>query len=813
MTTDFPSPAASGSDRITVDRWLGAAFALAGFAVLTRAAFRCFGADVRALAATVPDDAFYYLLPAFRLHEHGIWTFDGEHATYGFNPLFACWLAALATLFGDRFSFLRAALWSSHLLFLLAAIALVVFVRVAARRRGPAVAALLGWSAGGLFLVNLPVLLAHTYLKENVLYALLLLVALRLAVAARDRATSPRLLLVGAVLGLSLLTRLTSASLFAAAVIGLWSLPPLSLRRTLALATGALLTMAPWYIYAWSAFHRILPTAGAMKTDWLWASWGNGTLRDHLAASAPLVPGYLTDAVASAVGQPSGLHSPQWWSEGAVAGGTAAWLVTVLLVGAVLGIGNRRHLLRCEPAPRLLLATALASLLGTATMPLLLDAGRDRSMLDYAQWYVAAEPILFAGLSALALDWCFLASPHRGVRPLIARGAALLLLALGINTALRLDLLVAFVPRADCVEQQAIVASERANRTLPADARLGAWNAGLAAFFSNHPLVNLDGLANDEAAAARLAGVSALDLVRRERVDFVLDVVPTNGWFGNNPFDHVEPIDVVPLARQRLDGYWLLRVVDLRFPDFEPLVDSPGVEVHRFVQPSPVAAATTSWRSFRLSARAGSGKPAAVVFQTSGQWRELRAVVKADSTAEVVVRGDDRELRRVAVGPQPATLAVAIHDVQVLEVIGGGNSPVWFADTTFATESQLAAPPPAPEGQYGVGFRRDGPVPRLICTAKSEAVTLRVVDVPPDVEATVLVSGRSACRLFEDAWRLLVEVPPLAILPVAHDAAGEGEVRWIPAAATSGMVYAQLFCRRRGVVIASSCGLRIRLNR
>ena len=50
---------------------------------------RVYRSDIDSLAISIQDDSYYYLLPAFNLKTYGFFTFDGEHETYGFQPLYA----------------------------------------------------------------------------------------------------------------------------------------------------------------------------------------------------------------------------------------------------------------------------------------------------------------------------------------------------------------------------------------------------------------------------------------------------------------------------------------------------------------------------------------------------------------------------------------------------------------------------------------------------------------------------------------------------------------------------------------------------
>lgn len=58
---------------------------------------------------------------------------------------------------------------------------------------------------------------------------------------------------------------------------------------------------------------------------------------------------------------------------------------------------------------------------------------------------------------------------------------------------------------------------------LPPDAKIGAWNAGILAYFSDRTVVNLDGVINDEAIEA-LAQHQLADYIEQRNIDFLVDL-------------------------------------------------------------------------------------------------------------------------------------------------------------------------------------------------------------------------------------------------------------------------------------------------
>lgn len=566
----------------------------------------------------------------------------------------------------------------------------------------------------------------------------------------------------------------------------------------------------PWLVHAHVTFGRLLPTAGAVKTEWLAHAWREGVLFARLRENLAAVPDYLADVVCHSCGFIRGLHVPQSWSDASVGGGLTAWLITVGALGTLLGWCSRNHLLRRSPTTRFVPAMLALSLAFTAINPVLLLADPDSQLVNYAQWYVAAEPPLVMLFAALAIAWLPSAESVPTLRrTALLASAGLALASTGIATALRLGP-VQFAPLEWSHMHQAIVAAEDANQRLPDGTRLGSWNAGVIAFFSRHRVVNLDGLANDAVVAARRQGLSTLDYATTARVDHVLDAVVNRGWWGTNPFDRIDYLGVTPLRGKGFAGLYLGQLTKVRFPDYEPLLPTADAEVCLWRHAPGDAAAT--WRNVGLH-RAG----ALVRFHTAGRWQEFRGTLRSGSGAvEVTIRLDDHFTHRLVATPAPSAFAVPIHDAQVVELTAAGPASVWSHGIEFATTSTLPPPPRAATSAYGVGYARQGTPPLLSCAPiePGAPLTLLAADLPADATTSLALALASASEPRDDAYRLLVELPGLALLPMQRDEFGKGTLRLpLPQGSSPDTIHGQLICERGGKVVATSRGLRIRLPR
>ncbi len=145
---------------------------------------------------------YYYLQPAWNFSRSGVFTFDGEHPTYGFQPLWMVVLAVLARVSPDKLFFLRASVALGGLFFCLTGVALYRLAR--------------GWLSGWraaiapvLWTANYSLIAVYITGKENAL--------LRLPLRARMRLHSARAIFDpaerldrGDVLGLMVLSRVNA---------------------------------------------------------------------------------------------------------------------------------------------------------------------------------------------------------------------------------------------------------------------------------------------------------------------------------------------------------------------------------------------------------------------------------------------------------------------------------------------------------------------------------------------------------------------------------------------------------------------------
>jgi hypothetical protein len=558
-------------DRIRQDPPQTTAIVLAALAFLAVCVY-AFGSDVRELACNrLQDDSYYYLEPAWNFSRTGMVSFDGEHPTYGFQPLWMIVLAMLARLSPDKIFFLRAVVALGGLFFCLTGFAVYRLAR--------------GWFGGAAALIapvlwtaNPSLLGAYISGKENALYAFLLVAA---CLAVRGRVASPArsAWAEGAVLGVTVLARVNAivpAALFLL-VLGLFGAGGRSgrARKMLTAGAGMLAVLAVWGVYAQISFGALVPNSGTAKLfgagaalatfveyhlPFLPHAWIEGMVppAERILLTRPdlmIFPdkgvgisylfGLLPDlAFGSWAGMFSFLGAPDFRLKAVLLAligiGAVGWVVWKVRIGvkgtAVIGA--------------LILAAAINSVTNWLLLP---------DYLLWGVWYTVPETItLILGASFLLAEAVSLSAhlPDR-IRPQAAR---ILLLGAGILGAAGLARLWAGErPRAyavapDRTQQEMYDAALWMNANLPVDARVGSYSAGLIGYFCDTcRVINLDGLANtpgfiDDYLAGHilfLRGLAAEDPIRaylaEERIAYLANVDPVGRIAAGDYLGLVEP--------------------------------------------------------------------------------------------------------------------------------------------------------------------------------------------------------------------------------------------------------------------------------
>jgi hypothetical protein len=523
------SPIVGGSPRPgTVER-LAVAFVVV---VIVFVGIRtCFGPE-QTLAFLFYDDAYYYLGVARNLAAGAGSTFDGINPTNGYHPLW-CWLLVpVFWITNDPGLAVRAvaALW-----FAFAAAAPVV-LWLALRARTGGTGAVIAAALFGLqpFLATG---LARPNGLETPLYALL--IAAALWTFERVLAASPPALAgvagLGAVLGLVTLARFDGgflgvavAALLAVHVSRRWG-PMTAAGRVGALVAAATLLAGPSLVWNVARFGHPVPVSGRvvglaaeLERDELGGATSVANLRRRAGYGIRAVPLLLAGSVAS--------DAPNrvWLARTGTAGGAA--LIAGFAALSIVAVRNRS---RAGPVA----ADAVVALGAFVALHYAVHAGWlwTSGEAVYRVYYYLPETMLAAAaIGAVAGPALDSLRNTATLRVIGVVGLGLLAFHLVHNTHARRSLYAA-APGA--VRDRHIYAWVR--RALPPDAVLGARDAGKLGFFSGHPVVNLDGLINDQRFLAAL---------RDDRVDEYICESPIDYLFYDRPW--LEGFD--PLAPDRL---------------------------------------------------------------------------------------------------------------------------------------------------------------------------------------------------------------------------------------------------------------------
>jgi hypothetical protein len=507
--------------------------AIAALVVVLAGMRASFGPEER-IAFLLYDDAYYYLGVARHLAAGEGSTFDGLHATNGYHPLWCGALVPLVALARDPGHAVRAvgALW-----FVLAAAVPWATWWALRRRFGDPVAAF------AAVIVTLQPWIALALARPNgletPLYALAILAVVGAADRVLDGSSSPpstaQVAGLGVLVGTCVLARLDGGCLAVAVaavmlVVGLrsWGMRP-TLTRVAVLTLAATAIAGPSLVWNQARFGSPLPISGrvvALEAERERASLGGVLSASNLLRRAR----YATADIPASIVRRAALGIPG--ERLVTACGAWAGLAATAAIAALAWVAWRR---RCACPisagdPALVLA-AFAALHYAAYALWLWTPGED----VYRAYYFLPEVLLLAVLLGWGLT---------RLKPVVGIAAIVVLaLHLGVESERYLALLDAQPGR---VADRFIYGWIREN--LPADAVLGARDAGKLGWFSGRTVVGLDGLINDDRFFAALRG----------------------GTEGAYVCD--SPIRYVLIDRPYLDGYLteLAKTASCSFRDTDP---------------------------------------------------------------------------------------------------------------------------------------------------------------------------------------------------------------------------------------------------
>ena len=406
------------------------------------------------LDSLVPDDAFYYLVLARNHAASGRWTFDGVAPATGFHLLWAYLLSAIYTVWPHvSFASLCATAFTLGSLCIAGAAALLVDGVVTAFGANAAF--------GALFVASSPVVLFQsTSLMESPLAALFSAAiwrALLIAEMQTGRGPLAAAFAIGALgelarsdFGLQPLVFTAVTGLIMALDRNRWRL----VATALSALTGASVALALGLVLNHAASGRWLQASALVKRFWS-AVQGD--------SFQPIVG--LMESIVAPVGR--------FWQP------SSPWLVALELAAPIVLLAallfSARDVVVRMRAQALWITTAILVLLAYANL-YALDCGAIQN------WYSCS---LFAAIAVIVA--CATAGLRASLAP-IGYAAVALAAAAGI--------LASVLPQWPW--QKAATVAGLYLRDHPEMAPVASWNAGYVAFFSGRPIINIDGLVNDD---------------------------------------------------------------------------------------------------------------------------------------------------------------------------------------------------------------------------------------------------------------------------------------------------------------------------
>ncbi|MFY1830140.1 hypothetical protein ACN47A_29770 [Myxococcus fulvus] len=543
------------------------------------------------LAASIQDDSFYYLLPAFHFKSKLFFTFDGITPSYGFQPMYELVLAGLALFFSDFESFFRGAMTMGLVLHVLTSVLItcVVLRAVDARaswlqwvQRGAAVVAGLFYFTRGTVLLN------SMTLKENALTSFVLAGVLLIATAQASSAAERRRLSMWVGLSLSalLLCRMLPTTLVVLGVVGLMAL--WRWRRPGVLFVSFVLPLVLWFGYATLAFGHPLPMSARVKA-----------LGSH---SAPITWdvisnqgwAYLKAVFTFAVGLPSKMFVPQVDAGLLVTNSRqgSLWLaltvvaLAALVAAAVMAAVQARRSRESSPGPGtltvMLLAALTAGILAAYVAQGSLIATRRPGEDSYYIWYLFDLPVLLSvslGL-AVARGLSTMENARQARREQSSWKAPSVLVATlgGVLVASALAVFIARVPREyrklSALQPYATFNEDsqawqhtmiraglwlKQNVQLQPGERVACFSCGALGMLFPGAVLNLDGLANDEAGRFTLDRTTPIArYVEQVRPRYYIDV---HTWHFDDSKVEMRPLHILPFPYQWKPGYVIAELV------------------------------------------------------------------------------------------------------------------------------------------------------------------------------------------------------------------------------------------------------------
>jgi len=478
----------------------------------------------RNLVRYVADDAFYYFQISKNIATGEGVTFDGLNNTNGFHPLYVVLLLFLFRWFpNSRQGPIGAALVFLGLLNVATAWIVYAFVLALA---GP-------WAAlfaSAVWLFNPAVIYTSLQGTEASIWVFLgassayLWFWMRLT---ENEGTWTLIFLLGMLMGLAFLARSEAILLFGAIGLDLFLAGQagnlvLSVSRVALYAIGALIVVSPWLAWNLANFGKLTQTSGDIIAYH----------RHHVALLGTFGLSRFVRFLKFGMGNT--VYAFNRFMD-LILGGR---IITALYSGVVIGV-----------------------LLANPGLPLSSFSLRDIAFLVV---FIMLVLLFYGGWLWNFQDWYFLSACFAGTifvgiggRVLLETHLSSTINALMVSTILLMLVFVAIDIRTGVrgrLRNQPVMyeAARWLYDNTDKDVRIGSFNAGIIGYYSDRTVVNLDGVINNEAAAAIRRG-QLLQYIREMNIKYIVDFeigVKRYGAFMGGDLDrHLEPVE-------RFEGTW-----------------------------------------------------------------------------------------------------------------------------------------------------------------------------------------------------------------------------------------------------------------
>ncbi len=493
------------------------------------------------LSAFLVDDSFYYFKPASNLAMGLGPTFDGEHLANGYHPL---WMGISAVIYyfspSDNIFPIHLILTLSTLFFFGSAFFLwkIISKLVAERLIGIILI---------LYYVLNPWNISNALNGLETSLALFLLtflfwLFLNILDGKRDISEFFRLGVVG---GLAVLARLDHGLFLAAIFIYFVFSKKFPWKSVIAFFFPAFILAAPWFLYNYFYFGSPIPASGLSYTLINYRLWFYKDRSIFQIALWSLYNLFGTIAFTlRTIGLPNYYSGFDLWKS---FWSLSAIFLPVISAISYLYIVKKNQFLEYFRKIKVSDGWTAIMIFFAAYAGFVIVHGAIR--WSGREWYFASFSFLVSVFLALLLG---------GLNWSVRRRRVLLFFSLLMGLSFFLTWGNVFTQYGSQLEMYDSAIWVKNN--LPLDARIAAFNSGILGYFSDHYVMNSDGLINNSAFEAMKQN-RLWELFEKERIDYIVDYEITlvyrfRTFFGiENPMDRVQKINLPIIANDDFEGY------------------------------------------------------------------------------------------------------------------------------------------------------------------------------------------------------------------------------------------------------------------